>query len=58
MKGNLNALSNVPRTSFGAGGAFVQSVLERSLGVTGSRVRRIVEGRQLSEEVRSRHQID
>ena len=36
----------------------MQSALERSLGVTGSRVRRIVEGRQLSEEVRSRHQID
>lgn len=38
-------------------GTFVQSVLESSLGVTGSRVTRIVEAKQLSEEVRSRHQI-
>jgi len=36
---------------------FVQSVLDGSLGVTGFCVTRIVDEKQLSEEVRSRYQI-
>jgi hypothetical protein len=39
-------------------GTFVQSVLERSLGVTGSCVTRIVDERELSKEVRLSYQID
>jgi hypothetical protein len=39
-------------------GTFVQSVLDRSFGVIGSCVPRIVDERELSKEVRSRYQID
>ncbi len=35
----------------------MQSVLDGSLGVTGSCVTRIVDEKQLSEEVRSRYQV-